>query len=433
MPHFIYNLLLHLLLPLVLLRLGWRAWRNPAYRQRWWERLSATVSAELRTRPCLWVHAVSVGEVLAALPVLRRLQVIYPDDVVLVTTTTPTGAQMLRARLGDRLGESVIHRYFPLDLPWLLRPFLRRLQPRLLVVMETELWPNLLAACQRHGIPVLIANARLSARALRRYQRIRPLMAATLQAVRGIACQTEADARHFQALGARPDQIRVLGNLKYDFDPPADLAQRTAALAHYLQPDVSGMARPVWIAISTHAGEEAVLLQALDQIKAQCPGALCVLVPRHPERCTEVARLCQRAERRYVLRSSQQPVAATDDLWLIDSLGEVFALLGLAQVACVGGSLVPVGGHNPLEAAAQAVPVVTGPHIHNFAEVYRLLFAAGAAVSAETAEQIARHIVYYLVDETARQQTGQAGLQVFNAQRGAAVRLEQWLREWVVS
>ncbi|MFN2349327.1 MAG: 3-deoxy-D-manno-octulosonic acid transferase, partial [Thioalkalivibrio sp.] len=269
-----YSLLFYGLIPLVILKLLWRARRNPEYLRRWGERFLA--GAAMPQGPRLWVHAVSLGEVVAAVPLVRALQARFPGHRILITTTTPTGSAEVRRRFG----ETVEHRYLPLDLPHLMGPLVREVNPRLLMVMETELWPNLYTACRKQGVPVMLVNGRLSERSFRGYERIRPLVANTLMAVTALAARSGEDAERFRGLGADPGCLRVTGNLKYDLELPGGPAQGPV-------PD-----RPVWIAASTHEGEDERVLAAHGRVLARLPEALLILVPRHPERFDAVASRC---------------------------------------------------------------------------------------------------------------------------------------------
>jgi len=404
----IYTLLLYLLVPLVLLRLAWRGLRAPDYWRRWPERFG-NVEPALGER-VIWLHAVSVGEVQAAEPLVRALLEQRPGYSLLVTTVTPTGS----ARVTALFGEEVAHVYAPYDLPGAVARFLRRVRPRLAVVMETELWPNLFSACQRRAIPLLLVNARLSEKSLRGYRRVRPLVAETLASLSGIAAQGEADAERFRSLGADPARIAVTGNLKFDQRVPPSLLEMAAVLRRDW-----GVGRPVWIAASTHEGEDQQLLDVFGEIRAQFPDCLLVLVPRHPERFASVAELARAHGYETLLRSERRPCTAATAVFVGDTMGELLLFYAASDVAFVGGSLVPHGGHNLLEPAALGIPVVTGPAVFNFVEISRLLLDAGACEQVDNSAALARVVSRWLGDANERHRVGQRGKQVVEKNRGA--------------
>ena len=351
----LYTVLLYLLTPLALLRLAVRGLRLRDYWRRWGERFGLVVPVAEPTE--VWVHAVSVGESLAAMPMIRELVDQYGPGRVWVTTTTPTGS----ARVRESLGDAVRHSYFPYDLPGSVRRAMRRIAPRRIVIMETELWPNLFRAARNRDVPLLVANARLSPRSFRGYSRVRGFAAETLQNCALIAAQSEHDAMRFKSLGA--PRVEVMGNIKFDLTIPADQVEAGAELRERF-----GAARPVWIAASTHEGEEVAALDAHRELRKHFPDAVLILVPRHPERFDGVADQVREAGLSVARRSQQEP-AADAAVYLADTMGELLMLFGACDVAFVGGSLVPVGGHNLLEPAAWEKPVLTGPHLHNFTAI----------------------------------------------------------------
>jgi len=406
-----YSLLFYGLIPLVILKLLWRARRNPEYLRRWGERFRG--GAAMSGGPRLWVHAVSLGEVVAAAPLVRALQARFPDHRVLITTTTPTGSAEVRRRFG----ETVEHRYLPLDLPHLMGPLVRAVNPRLLMVMETELWPNLYAACRKQGVPVMLVNGRLSERSFRGYQRIRPLVADTLRAVTALAARSGEDADRFRGLGADAERVRVTGNLKYDLELPGGPSQGTAT------------GRPVWIAASTHEGEDELVLAAHGRVLARLSEALLILVPRHPERFEAVASRCRDAGLSMARRSLGETPGTDTRVWLGDTMGELPELFPLAQVAFMGGSLVPTGGHNPLEAAAHGLPVLTGPHVFNFREVFEVLIQAGGAQRVADGQALADRVIALLDNASERNRRGDAAARVVSENRGAVARVVDWVEE----
>jgi 3-deoxy-D-manno-octulosonic-acid transferase len=419
----LYSLLLYLALPVVLLRLLWRSRRAPGYRDRWRERLG--LYDETRAmRAGLWIHAVSVGEVQAAQPLIKYFLRRYPHDGVMVTTTTPTGSQRLRTLFEDR----VRHVYTPFDLLPVMNRFLDLVLPRLGVVMETEVWPNMLRACEQRGIPVVLANARLSARSAQGYARLGGFARQFFARFAVIAAQSEADAERFRALGARPERVQVTGNVKFDVQLPASLRERAEVMRR-----LWGTERAVWVAASTHEGEEEQILAAHRAIRRQLPHALLVLVPRHPERFDRVAALVRRQGHAFVKRSSARTCESTVSVFLGDTMGELSVFLAAADAAFIGGSLVRVGGHNLLEAAAVGVPAAVGPHVFNFAQITDLLVAEGAAVQVDDATGLSRCMTDWLGDAAARAHVGEIGQRVVDQNRGALRRLTELLEAYYPS
>jgi 3-deoxy-D-manno-octulosonic-acid transferase len=412
MTRALYSALLYPLLPLLLLRLLWRSRRAPAYRQRWRERLG--FYADSVAPADLWIHAVSVGEVQAAQPLIRHLLQREHQPRVLVTTTTPTGARRLRELFGER----VVHLYSPVDLTPVVRRFLRRVRPRLALIMETEIWPNLLAECTGQGIPVFLINARLSSRSAAGYRRVQPLTRQSLRRLARIAAQTPADAQRFIALGATESQVTVTGSLKFDQHLPASLMDQAEVLRR-----IWGCNRPVWIAASTHEGEEEPLLRVQAQLRARLPEVLLVLVPRHPDRFERVAGLARKRGLQLARRSLNQPCDARTEVYLGDTMGELVSFIAAADVAFIGGSLAPVGGHNLLEAAAVGVPVLVGPHVFNFLDITRLLIDRQAAVQVRSTDALRECLALWLTDAAERARIGENGRKTVQANRGALERL----------
>ena len=411
----LYTLLFHLGLPLVAIRLWLRARKAPAYAKRVGERFAVNLPA---LQPGgIWVHAVSVGESIAAAPMIRALLKQYPQLPITVTCMTPTGSQRVQAMFADE--PRIQHCYLPYDLPWAAARFLNRVQPKLAVIMETELWPNHIHQCAKRGIPVALANARLSARSAKGYARFANLTRPMLEEMSLIAAQTETEAERFRQLGARPECVVVTGSIKFDLSIDPQLLIKARELRESWQ----AQERPVWIAASTHEGEDEIVLAAHRQLLTHYPNAVLILVPRHPERFNSVFELCQREGFATVRRSGGESVSAQTQVLLGDTMGELLFLYALADSAFVGGSLVPNGGHNLLEPAALAKPVLSGPHLFNFLEIAALLREAGALEEIEDAQGLALAVQRLFELPQNAQQMAEAGLKVMQANQGALQRL----------
>jgi 3-deoxy-D-manno-octulosonic-acid transferase len=403
-----YTLLLCALLPRALVHLWWRARRQPEYLEHVAERFGRyAIQVE---RPLIWVHAVSVGETRAAEPLIRALQRQYHRQRILITHMTPTG----RATGATLFGDSVLRCYLPYDFPFAVERFLAHFKPACGILLETEIWPNLIHACRERGIPIYLINARLSEKSFRSYARFRTFAASCLRELDGIAAQGGADADRFKALGA--STVEVTGNLKFDVTPDA---------AHVAQGDAWreqwGRSRPTLLCASTREGEEALLLQALQQI--DIPDMLTVIVPRHSQRFDEVATLIERTGMPYQRRSANQALAAHTRIVLGDSMGEMFAYYAACDIAIIGGSLLPFGAQNLIEACAAGRPVIIGPHIFNFAEATQLAIDAGAAIRVEDAAgaiAVAREL---LCNRTKVRRMGQAGIEFTRGHQGATGKI----------
>lgn len=412
----LYSALLYLLVPFALARLLWRTRHLPAARARWAERFA--VFDEPPVKGPVWVHAVSVGEALAAVPLIKWLR--ERGENVLVTTTTVTGADRVRAAFGA----DVQHLYCPYDLPRVVRRFLQRVRPRFAVIMETELWPNLFHACAERGVPVVVANARLSARSAKGYAKVAGLMRETLGRVSLVAAQSRADGERLRVLGARA--VQVTGNMKFDLHLPASLHEQAAVMRRAF-----GDGRLLWLAASTHAGEHEQVLDAYEEVKRALPGSLLVMAPRHPERFDEAAALCRQRGYAVVRRSERLPVLADTDVFLVDTMGELPVFYAAADVAFVGGSLVDTGGHNVLEPAALGKAIIVGPHTFNFLEITEQLVAQGAATRVENSAGLAQAVIAYLRDANLRDGAGRKGLALVEQNRGALARLQVLLLDYL--
>ncbi|MFJ4590345.1 lipid IV(A) 3-deoxy-D-manno-octulosonic acid transferase [Pseudomonas moraviensis] len=411
----LYTVLFYLGLPLVAIRLWLRARKAPAYAKRIGERF--TLGMPTLQPGGIWVHAVSVGESIAAAPMIRALLQRYPALPITVTCMTPTGSERIQALFANE--PRIQHCYLPYDLPCAAARFLDRVQPKLAVIMETELWPNHIHQCAKRGIPVALANGRLSERSARGYGRFSKLTAPMLAEMSLFAIQTEAEAQRFRDLGARPQTVEVTGSIKFDLAIDPQLLQRAAELRSQWQ----AQDRPVWIAASTHEGEDEVLLDAHRRLLSSHPDALLILVPRHPERFNSVFELCQREGFATVRRSTGANVDAQTSVLLGDTMGELLFLYALADSAFVGGSLVPNGGHNLLEPAALAKPVLSGPHLFNFLDIAAQMREAGALVEVDDAEGVAIEVQRLFELPRDAQRMAEAGLAVMRRNQGALQRL----------
>jgi len=408
---FVYTLTMYLLTPVILYRLAVRGLRYREYFVRWRERFGFFDDPHICDS--IWVHAVSMGEVNAALPLIDALMRRYQDTPFVITTVTPTGSERVRRVYGDR----VFNTYLPYDLPASIGRFLDRVRPRVAVVMETEIWPNLFFECQARGIPVIVANGRLSEKSLRGYGPIRPLARSALASTRYIAAQSSTDAARLHDLGADPDRLGVVGNLKYDMAVPPQLQEEARELrAHW------GAGRPVWIAASTHDGEEMPVLKAHAEVLRRFPDALLLLAPRHPERFKPVVLACRSFG--FATRTRSEDGTAENDTqcFVVDTLGELLRFYAAADVAFVGGSLVPIGGHNVLEPAALYVPVIVGPKMFNFADITASLMEAGAIVQIAEADELGVAVTRLLIDPALRETIGRAGRAAFEREQGGVLR-----------
>ncbi len=361
-------------------------------------------------KPVIWAHCASMGEVLAAEPLLKALQERHFDKQLVVTTMTATGAAQVKQRLPE-----AEHFLVPLDLPSNTRRFIKTLKPEVGIIFETELWPNLIHTCHLAGVPLMIANGRLSLKAFASYKKIRPLMANTLKKIAWLAAKSSEDAVRFSTLGFPTARVEVTGSIKFELQLPADITEQLTALKESL----SWGERPVWIAASTHEGEDLPLLQAHQQLLTERPNALLILVPRHPQRFDAVAELVTAQGLSLARRSIDQPVAENTQVYLGDTLGEMLLLYALADLAFVAGSLKPIGGHNLLEPAAVGVPVITGPHLENFSEVAELLRDAGALKEVQQAKELPKLLQQLWRSNSTCQAMSKAGKRVVEANKGA--------------
>lgn len=423
LQRYLYTAAYYLVTPALLLRIWWRSIRyNCKYRDRWWQRFGLV--PHLNTQKVIWVHAVSMGETLAAVPLVKALLSQYHHFQIVITTTTPTGAMQASKHFGD----TVLALYTPYDLPGCVNRFLGRIHPNLGVILETELWPNLLAACARRQIPLMLANARLSARSCRGYRKIAALARQMVNHFSIVAAQSQLDGQRFLDLGLAPQKLLVTGNIKFDIEIPADLTIRAQTLRQQW-----GESRPVWVAASTHEGEESVLLEALKKVRTFFPDLLFILIPRHPERFTKVRQLCAQSGFKVAVRSQKESITAATEILLGDTLGELMLFYAAADMAFVGGSLVEVGGHNLIEPAILGVAIVTGPHLHNFADISRLLVEAEAAKVVKEADSLSNTVLEWLRDPIKKIQVGEKGRQAVLANTGALTKHLSWIAATMLS
>ena len=411
----LYTLLVYAALPLLPLRLWWRGRREPLYRAQIAERYGRYPAVPAVVRPVLWIHAVSLGETRAAAPLVTRILAAFPTATVLLTAMTATGREAGQTLFGERVRQA----WLPYDAPHAVRSFLAHWKPAAGILLETELWPNLIAAARAANVPVYLVNARLSERSASGYARVESLARPMLAALTGVAAQSRVDAQRLAALGA-PEPV-VTGNLKFDLEAPADAQARASALRSQL-----GVSRPVFVAASTREDEEALILDAL--AARPLPGnALAIIVPRHPQRFEAVADLLSAREISFARRSRDAAVPQDARVMLGDSMGELHAYYAVADVAFVGGSLLPLGGQNLIEAIAAGCPTLVGPHMFNFAEATRNALAAGAAIEVPDARALVDTVGALLGDPGRRDRMREAALAFHSAHRGAVDRLGAWL------
>ncbi|ENH7393854.1 lipid IV(A) 3-deoxy-D-manno-octulosonic acid transferase [Vibrio vulnificus] len=389
----LYTLLLALAAPLLLFDLYRSKPNKPKFGKRWKEHFGITPKLVGQNQP-LWIHAVSVGESLAAVPLIKAIKEKTPDQVIIVTTTTSTGAEQIA-----KLGNLVEHRYMPIDFAFAVRGFLKAINPAKMLIIETELWPNTLATVHKANIPIIVVNARLSEKSQQNYAKVQPLFNLIHPCLGKVLCQSQADADRFAKLGIPTNKLSVTGSIKFDIHISDEIKHQGAELRTLL-----GQQRPVWIAASTHRGEDEQVLDAHRQVLETHPNALLILVPRHPERFDSVFELCQTQGFETVRRTQANIIADSTQVYLGDTMGEMLVLLGAADVCFMGGSLVgdKFGGHNVLEPAALGVPVITGPSYYNFTEIIDKLMAQKAIMIGEDKTQISTYLLLLLSEPEAQ-------------------------------
>ncbi|MGI9205311.1 MAG: lipid IV(A) 3-deoxy-D-manno-octulosonic acid transferase [Woeseiaceae bacterium] len=409
---FAYAALTYLLLPVYAAYWFLRGIGNRSY----WDRLGQRFGRNY-PKPvggCIWVHAVSVGEVQASVPLVRSLMERFPDRHLLITTVTPTGAERVRMLFGN----SVLHSYIPFETPDAVTSFFDSINPEIALILETEIWPNLYHECGRRKIPLILVSARISPKSVKSYRKFLPLFRETLSHGIVIAAQSEADAERFRSLGAAPERTWMTGNIKFDIELPADLEELGMALR---RDNFEG--RPVWVAASTHDREESLVLHAHRLVRNQFPDAILVLIPRHPERFAAVRATLHKDGYKFISRTEGLPCTSNVEVYLVDTMGEVPLFYAAADVAFVGGTLVPVGGHNLLEPAALRKPVVTGPHLFNTQDIADKFEKVGASITVNNAGQLGSAVADLFADRESALDIGNRGFEVVQQNRGALARL----------
>jgi 3-deoxy-D-manno-octulosonic-acid transferase len=415
----IYSFILYLIVPFVILRLFWLGFRNPDYRRRWKERFGFPDKITSHDK-LIWLHAVSVGEVQASRPLVNALLKEYPDYKILITTMTPTGTDSVKQYFGD----DVRHLYLPYDLPVSIKHFISVIEPSILIVMETELWPNLFHYCHEKNIPVIVVNARMSEKSAKGYRRFSSFTHAALENISLVIAQGKKDAERIIALGVDRDKVKVTGNLKFDIHLPHSVTEQAQALRRYLSVN-----RPVWIAASTHEGEEIIILDAFDKVLQQQPQCLLVIVPRHPERSASVVELCAKRNLKVLSKSENRECDVDVKVFILDSLGELPMYYAAADVAFIGGSLSETGGHNMLEPACLGLPVIMGPHVFNFQEISQLLLDEGAAWKVSNKDELSSRVSSLLGDANLRYSTGERGRDIVLKNRGNVEKIMELIKD----
>ncbi len=417
MSRIIYSLLLYLAVPLVLLKMYFRGRKAPAYHKRWGERF-AWIKAIPEDKPVIWVHSVSVGETIASAPMVKQLMVLYSNHQFVVTTMTPTGSDRVKALYGN----TVHHVYCPYDLPDVQNRFLNRIRPSLALMVETELWPNTIAACHKRKIPVVIANARLSEKSAKGYGKLGGLTRRMMQQITLVACQNKADGERFKQLGLADQQLKITGSVKFDITVAPEIHTQAKALRNSWESEAGGK-RNILIAASTHQGEDEQILAAFKQILLQNPNTLLVLVPRHPERFHQVFQLIEKSNLSAIRHSQTSETSPNTQVVLGDTMGELMKLYATADVAFVGGSLIESGGHNMLEPAALGIPVLSGPSIFNFHEISQELVNSGGMKLVQSVDELAHQTSELLASPELRETMGQSGKVFVESNRGALLKV----------
>ena len=414
---YIYNLLLYLILPLLPLRLWWKSRKNRDYRHRILERFASFNFPALKSS--IWVHAVSVGEAIAAAPLIRKLIETYPNEIIVVTTMTPTGAQQIQ-----KLFPQILQLYVPYDYPFIVKRFLKHIKPKILLLMETELWPNILYYSAQRKVPIILANARLSVKSFTQYKKVAGFIRSVLNHINLVLAQSKIDAKRFLALGLDSKKIVITGNIKFDLKVPNNICQQAKQLRNIWHN------RPTWVAASTHPGEEAKILAAAKIVQQTLPDSLLILVPRHLERFTTVFTLALDQGFNVTRYTELQKYSPATNIVLGDVMGQLLLFYGASDVAFVGGSLITWGGHNLLEPAALAKPVLSGPNLSAFLKISQLLTAANALIIVADEKTLAQNVIQLFQNQQLREQLGTAALDVVEQHRGATAKILKHIQKF---
>lgn len=413
---YLYNLLLYILLPFILLRLWWRSHKTPAYVKNWPQRFGFVTAQD--NHP-IWIHAVSFGEAKVATQLIQALRTTNPTLPIIVTNMTATGAQQIRETFGAQLSQA----YVPYDYPSAIKRFLKRIQPRMLVIIETELWPNILFYTAQNQIPIVIANARLSERSTKGYQKLGTGFREILKNITAVLAQSETDAKHFAKIGVPEKNCHNVGNIKFDLSLPENILSQKEQLRQRL-----GSNRPIWIAASTHKGEEEIILVAQQKILKKIPNALLILVPRHPERFTEVEKLIEKYSLQVTRHTEAKENLAQTQVYLADVMGQLLLLYAASDIAFVGGSLIPQGGHNFIEPALIKLPIITGPHLQNFKTIAAQFRTQKLLNEVNNADELADCVINLFNNQTLREQQGNAAQQLVMQNQGALQKHVEWIK-----
>jgi 3-deoxy-D-manno-octulosonic-acid transferase len=405
----LYSVLIYLAIPFILLRLWWRSRKSPAYNRRWRERF-ALENVPKEWQHGLWVHAVSVGEVLASVPLVKAIHQQYPHLPVVMTTMPPTGSARVKANFAD----SVFHVYVPYDIPGVINRFLNKVQPRAVMILETELWPNILHYCKKRNVPVMMANARLSEKSFLGYAKFAKATKDMMSAITILATHAKADAERFAKLGMDENRITVTGSIKFEIKIAASILEQADVLRNQL-----GGNRLNWIAGSTHEGEDVQVLEAHKTVLKDFPNALLVLTPRHPERFNNVYELAKKEGFNVARRSAGEPCTTDTQVYIGDTMGELMLFFAAVDLAFIGGSLVNSGGHNLLEPASLGVASLTGPSNFNFADITKMMLNAKAVRQVDNSYALAQQVINLFHHSTARAEMGERGRQVIEQNKGA--------------